>query len=126
MDENKKMKWQKDLDAFFPIYNSFILEGYIDDEQPCDSESGGIGYCRLYEYFDKVYSNNPLRELRKRVIIYDPTESYDKRFKICDDDWIQVDKEPNDQEASEDSEPKKVMQYTSEMSQHFWDIMYLN
>ena len=36
MDDKQKMKWQKDLDTFFPIYSTFILEGYVDDDQPYD------------------------------------------------------------------------------------------
>ena len=124
MEESKKMKWQKDLDTFFPIYNSFIFEGFIDDDQPYEDENGEIKYCRLYDYFDKVYSKNADPTKRKRVIIYDPTESDDKRFKICDDDCMQ--EEVVDESAdNSDGQPKKVMTYmSSQMSQHFWDIVH--
>lgn len=124
MEESKKMKWQKDLDTFFPIYNSFIFEGFIDDDQPYENENGEIKYCRLYDYFDKVYSNHPDPSKRKRVIIYDPTESEDKRFKICDDDCMQEDVVEESADSS-NGEPKKVMHYmSSQMSQHFWDIVH--
>ncbi len=123
MEENKKMKWQKDLDTFFPIYNSFIFEGYIDDDQPYESENKEIKYCRLYDYFDKVYSNNPDPDKRMRVIIYDPTESEEKRFKICDDNCMVS--EEVDPDAEEGAEPKKRMVYPdSELSQHFWDVIH--
>lgn len=124
MKESKKMKWQKDLDTFFPIYNSFIFEGFIDDDQPYEDENGEIKYCRLYDYFDKVYSNHTDPSKRKRVIIYDPTESYDKRFKICDDDCMQEDVVDESADSS-NGMPKKVMHYmSSQMSQHFWDIVH--
>lgn len=124
MEDNKKMKWQKDLEAFYPIYNSFIFEGYIDDDQPYEDVGGKIKYCRLYDYFDKVYSNHPDPTKRKRVIIYDPTESEDKRFKICDDDYMQ-EFEDVQADGDTDAEPKKVIRYmSSQMSQHFWDIVH--
>lgn len=124
MEDSKKMKWQKDLEAFYPIYNTFIFEGYIDDDQPYEDVGGDIKYCRLYDYFDKVYSNHPDPTQRKRVIIYDPTESEDKRFKICDDDYMQ-EFEENQTDSETDQEPKKVIRYmSSQMSQHFWDIVH--
>jgi len=124
MEDSKKMKWQKDLEAFYPIYNSFIFEGYIDDDQPYEDVGGEIKYCRLYDYFDKVYSNHPDPTKRKRVIIYDPTESEDKRFKICDDDYMQ-EFEDVQADGDSDAEPKKVIRYmSSQMSQHFWDIVH--
>ncbi|MGN0813409.1 MAG: AAA family ATPase [Candidatus Coproplasma sp.] len=120
MEDSKKMKWQKDLDTFFPIYNSFILEGFIDDMQPYEDENGEIKFCKLYDYFDKVYSNHTDPAMRKRVIIYDPTESDDKRFKICDSECIMG--EVPDENGGE---PRRVANYmTSQMSQHFWDIVH--
>ncbi|MDE6401436.1 MAG: hypothetical protein K2L54_02360, partial [Clostridiales bacterium] len=83
-EESWKMKWQKDFETFFPIYNTFVLEGFIDDDQPyLDGDT--VSYCRLHDYFDKIYSKHEDSELKKRVIIYDPTESLEKRFRICDD-----------------------------------------
>lgn len=123
MDNCKKMKWQKDLEMFFPLYNSFILEGYIDDDQPFDTESGEVGYCRIYEYLDKLYSNNPDKKLRKRVIIYDPTESEEKKFKICDESYDIV--EENVEPENPNSETRNRYVYTeSDLSQHFWDIIH--
>ena len=116
---NKDVKWQKDLETFFPIYNSFILEGFIDDDQPYTGEDGKTHYCRLDEYFDKVYSENEDLSKRRRVIVYDPTEAEDARFKICDDDFFMEEK-PAEREGES---AKKVMNYNSRMSQHFWDII---
>lgn len=120
MASNKNIKWQKDLETFFPIYNSFIFEGFIDDDQPYLDENNQVRYCRLDEYFDKIYSNHSDASLRKRVIIYDPTESEDMRFKICDDSGILQEIED---EKKGDGSTKKVMSYGSGMSQHFWDIV---
>lgn len=115
-----EIKWQKDLETFFPLYNSFIFEGYIDDDQPYEEE-GELKYCKIYEYFDKIYSNHENNSLRKRVIIYDPTESEDKRFMICDNNFITLEEEdPN----SEEGKPKIKLQYDSNLSQHFWDILH--
>lgn len=131
MDENKKMKWQKDLEEFYDIYNSFIFEGYIDDDQPYEDANGEIKYCRLYDYFDKVYSNHAEPAKRKRVIIYDPTEAVDKRFKICDEDYYQEIVENNggngngESNGQTDRPTRTRMRYmSSEMSQHFWDILH--
>lgn len=123
MEDNKKMKWQKDWETFFPIYNSFILEGLVDDDQPYEDEDGTIKYCRLHEYFDKLYSNHADPNMRKRVIIYDPTESEDKRFKICDDNYSQEPVPQDDDEPAD--EQKYTMRYaSSQVSQHFWDIVH--
>ena len=120
-NEKWKMKWQKDFETFFPVYNSFILEGFIDDDQPYIDENGNVAYCRLYDYFDKVYSDNADPALRKRVIIYEPTECVEKRFKICDDGFpIEEEPDGNDPEG----EPRIKMDYGSKMSQHFWDIVH--
>ena len=120
MASNKNVKWQKDLETFFPIYNSFIFEGFIDDDQPYLDENNQVKYCRLDEYFDKLYSNHADPSLRKRVIIYDPTESEDMRFTICDDSGILQEVEDT---KKGDGSTKKVMSYASGMSQHFWDIV---
>jgi len=119
MNDSRKMKWQKDLDTFFPIYNTFIFTGHIDDDQPCDEADGSNGYCRLHEYFEKMYNRNEQKELRKRVIIYDPTESQEKRFTICGEDNLvptrMVDAEGNERET---------VSCRSVVSQHFWDILH--
>ena len=124
MDGDKRMKWQKDLDSFFSIYNTFLFEGYVDDDQPYDDDNGELQFCHLYEYFDKVYSHHPDPIKRKRVIIYDPTESEEKRFRICDDDYMQVFEESNEN-GETDKAPKSIIEYgSSQMSQHFWDIVH--
>lgn len=123
MEDNRKMKWQKDWETFFSIYNSFILEGFVDDDQPYEDWDGKIKYCRLYEYFDKVYSNHADPLKRKRVIIYDPTESEEKRFHICDENYSREAVEPTADEPVD--ETKYKLNYTnSAMSQHFWDITH--
>ncbi len=121
MQENLKMKWQKDLETFYPIYNSFILEGFVDDDYPYVDENDNVQYCGIHEYFDKVYSNHKERDKRKRVIIYDPTESESKRFQICDDQFFEI---AEKDESKPGEEPKKVTKYTSsKLSQHFWEIL---
>lgn len=117
MDNNSKMKWQIDLDTYYPIYNSFILEGYVDDNQPYE-EDGEIKYCSLCDYIVKQFNEHPDREKRKRVIIYDPTESEDRRFYICDD---RFERETEEAEEGEDSKVKMI--YDSAKSQHFWDLL---
>ena len=83
MSNSNAMKWQKDLDTYFPIYNTFILEGFVDDDVQY-LDKGKIAYCKIPEYFDKLYSEREEKSERKRVIIYDPTECVEKRFTICD------------------------------------------
>lgn len=107
MDDSRKMKWQRDLETYYPIYNSFILEGHIDDDQPYE-ENGEIKYCRIPEYLDKIYSNHPDRSHKKKVIIYDPSEAEKKKFKICDDKY--------------DMDDTGIPIYDSPLSQHFYDI----
>jgi len=120
MSNDIKMKWQKDLDTFYPIYNTFIFEGLIDDDQPYEVENGRIQYCSLPEYFDKVYSNHPDKDKKKRVIIYDPAESEDKRFKICDEGVPDVEVREENGTSSE----VPVYRYDSVKSQHIWDIIH--
>lgn len=118
-EESWKMKWQKDFETFFPIYNTFVLEGFIDDDQPyLDGDT--VSYCRLHDYFDKIYSKHEDSELKKRVIIYDPTESLEKRFRICDDGDPIEEPDPN----NPNGKPRVCMDYDSKMSQHFWDILH--
>lgn len=129
MDENKKMKWQKDLETFFPLYNTFLLEGYTDDDQPCDGENGEVRYCRLCDYFDTVYTNNQDPKLNKRVIIYDPTESEEKRFDIRDNSYLYREEEPPadaEEQPADTSRPlRMVKEYpaSSYMSYHFLEIL---
>lgn len=131
MSSNHAMKWQKDLETYFPIYNTFILEGFIDDDVQYLDEGERIAYCKIPEYFDKVYSDHKDRLKRKRVIIYDPTECLEKRFTICDDDSEEC---TGNCESCEDqcelkecngSIPKVKLHYpSSRLSQKFWNIIH--
>lgn len=129
MDETKKMKWQKDFETFFPLYNTFLLEGYTDDDQPCDGEDGTVRYCHLADYFDAVYTNNADPKLNKRVIVYDPTESETKRFDIRDSGYAF--REEQDEGDAEDvrsdgaERPHRVVKTfpQSRMSRHFASIL---
>ncbi len=131
-NDPKAMKWQKDLETFFPIYNTFVFDGFTDDDQPYTTPDGESGYCMLYEYFDKMYSNHPEFDKRKRVIIYDPTESENKRFRICDDDYEYETDDGEEQgdggedagETDELEDEGPVLHYNSPMSRHFWDITH--
>lgn len=116
MNDKRKTKWQKDLEIYYPIYNSFILEGCIDDDQPFE-ENGQIKYCRIDEYLDNTYSNHPDRLSKKRVIIYDPSEGEKMKFKICDTGYPELSNESGDE-----SERKTVTKYDSILSQRFYDI----
>ena len=121
MSNRKRMKWQKDFDTFYPIYNTFIFEGLIDDDQPYQTQSGEVKYCSLDEYFDKVYSNHPDSNKKKLVIIYDPTESEDKRFKICDENYGIT---TETREENNSSQEVTIFNYDSIKAQHFWDIVH--
>jgi len=130
MSNNNAMKWQKDLETYFSIYNTFILEGFIDDDVQYLDE-GKIAYCKIPDYFDKVYSEHKERSERKRVIIYDPTECVEKRFQICDDsdsvcsgDCENDCKNPCELKACKASEIKVKSQYESQLSQTFWNIIH--
>ncbi|MBO5334973.1 MAG: ATP-dependent Clp protease ATP-binding subunit [Clostridia bacterium] len=120
MKETKKMKWQKDYEKFFSIYNTFVLEGYVDDDQPYE-EDEQIRYCRLFEYFDKTHTEAADPSWKKRVIVYDPTEAPDVRFHICDESWA-LEELPETNDGEESSDKPKV-NYESRMSQDFWDLV---
>ena len=82
-NSNRKMKWQIDLDSYFNVYSTFILDGYIDDVQPHVIDGDPfVDYINIEEYFEQHYYDTPAAN-KKCVIIYDPTESSDKRFHIC-------------------------------------------
>ena len=49
-DTTNKMKWQKDLDTFFPLYNTFLIDGCVDDEQPYVKDNGTKEYCSIEKY----------------------------------------------------------------------------
>lgn len=113
-----QLKWQKDLESYFPIYNSFILDGYIEDIQPYE-EDGKINYCKVYDFIEKTYGQNGRLGFNKRIILYDPTESEEKRFYICDDDYDVV----NVEDPDNNEQHKTKHQYASRVSQRFYDIV---
>ena len=117
-DNASKMKWQKDLDTFFPLYNTFLIDGYVDDEQPYVGDDGKKQYCSIEKYLEQTFGKD------RCVVIYDPTEAEDMRFKICDE-YVTVNEEedqPSD-ESAEDMPPKVTREYDSDIAQHFWDIV---
>ena len=130
MSNSNAMKWQKDLETYFPIYNTFILEGFVDDDVQY-LDKGKIAYCKIPEYFDKLYSEREEKSERKRVIIYDPTECVEKRFTICDFDCDDCGGDcANCQDQCElkennGSDPKVKLRYpSSQLSQKFWNIIH--
>ena len=117
-NSNRKMKWQIDLDSYFNVYSTFILDGYIDDVQPIviDGDSS-VEYKSIEEYFERHYYDTPAAN-KKCVIIYDPTESSDKRFHIC---------EAYDEQLEQNEKNKKTRikyTYNNQLAQHFYDILH--
>lgn len=109
-----KPKWQKDLDTYYSIYNTFIFTGYIDDLLPME-ENGAVSYVTMTEYIEKQYGGDAPR---KCVITYDPTESEDKQFHICSEELVAP---PSDDDEEDDSEEYSVS-FADERAQHFYDI----
>ena len=139
MDNNQAhwmAKWQKDFDTYFSIYNTFILEGFVDDVQPYSGENGEVEYCPLTDYFEHVYKDNEDGK-NKVVIVYDPTEAYDMRFKICadsEDTYEPFDESENQEDADSDNirvssnnkDKYKVTKHFAgcKLAQRFWDILH--
>ena len=117
-DNASKMKWQKDLDTFFPLYNTFLIDGYVDDEQPYVGDDGAKQYCSIEKYLEQTFGKD------RCVVIYDPTEAEDMRFKICDE-YVTVNEEEDQpaDESADDMPPKVTREYDSDIAQHFWDIV---
>lgn len=117
-DNASKMKWQKDLDTFFPLYNTFLIDGYVDDEQPYVGDDGKKQYCSIEKYLEQTFGKD------RCVVIYDPTEAEDMRFKICDE-YVTVNEEEDQpaDESADDMPPKVTREYDSDIAQHFWDIV---
>ena len=67
-NNRRKMKWQLDLDSYFNIYSTFILEGYIDDVQPnvIDNEEN-VNYVSVTDYLENHYFDLP--ETHKKCVI---------------------------------------------------------
>ncbi len=127
MNVEFKMKWQKDLDTYLSLYNTIILDGFIDDEVPYMSEdSNGISYCKVHEYIDEIYSNNDDEHKNKKVIVYDPAEAVEKRFTIlgevgkpCNESGDLV-----EEDEAFDCNKKYQMKFKTKQAQTIWDILH--
>ena len=118
MEDKRKMKWQVDFDSFFNVFNTFIIDGNIDDIQPMIQPDDSLEYVRLDEYLIQTLSENR-EDDKKCVVVYDPTESDDKRFHISGE-FTETLKENNDSDA----EPEYERVYSDRLAQHFWDILH--
>ena len=103
--DKRKMKWQVDLDNFFDVFSTFIIDGNIDDIQPIIDSEGNCSYDHVKGYFQERFFHQGEKN-KKCVIIYDPTESDDKRFDITS----RVNGE--------------IGVYSDKVAQHFWDILH--
>ena len=123
MDDKRLMKWQVDFDSYFDIFNTFIIDGNIDDIQPQITPEDECRFVRLTEWFtNALYTYR--EEDRKCVIIYDPTESEDKRFTIAVP-FEEVPKEPEEgEEPADEDEQEYDRVYADSLAQHFWDILH--
>ena len=117
--DERIMKWQVDFDNFFDVFSTFIIDGNIDDIQPIiDPDDNSCNYVRVGDYFvNKLYEQRD--DDKKCVIIYDPTESDDKRFNIASP-FTETLKESDD----ENGEPEYERTYSDKLAQHFWDILH--
>lgn len=119
-DTTNKMKWQKDLDTFFPLYNTFLIDGCVDDEQPYVDDNGTKEYCSIEKYLENTFGKD------RCVVIYDPTEAEDMRFNICEEYDTKGENQEGEEsagEGAEDEPPKVTREYDSDIAQHFWDIV---
>ncbi len=108
-------KWQKDLDTYYSLYNTFVFTGYIDDMLPIE-EDGVVSYVGIEKYIERKYGGDAPK---KCVIIYDPTESEGKQFRICGD-TLEM---PPDDDEDENGEPAiPDIGYVDSRAQHFYDI----
>lgn len=119
--DERRMKWQLDFESFFDVFSTFIIDGNIDDIQPVVDESGNVNYVRMGEYFI-----NTLYEMRQQdkkcVVIYDPTESDDKRFTISAPFTETVKENENGSEDPDQVEYDRT--YSDKLAQHFWEILH--
>ena len=119
--DERRMKWQIDFDEFFNVFSTFIIDGNIDDIQPVVDANGSVSYVRIGDYFV-----NTLYEMRdtdkKCVVIYDPTESDDKKFTIsCP--FTETLKE-NSENSDNPDEQEYDREYSDKLAQHFWEILH--
>ncbi len=121
--DKRIMKWQVDFDSFFNVFNTFVIDGNIDDIQPViDPTDNSVSYSRIGEYFiTKLYEQR--ENDKKCVIIYDPTESDDKRFNIASR-FTETLKMPEDGSEPEEGEREFERTYDDKLAQHFWEILH--
>lgn len=121
-DINKRrMKWQIDFDSFFDVFGTYVIDGHIDDLQPIVAEDGTVDYKPLTDYFvDRFYTTR--EEDKKCVIVYDPTESEDKRFTICVPYEEEV--KQSDQPSDDPDSIEYDRRYSEHLAQHFWEILH--
>ncbi len=83
---NYDIKWQKDLALFMPIYNSIVLEGFINDLYPVKKQGEIYGSYEGLEYEDEAaysYYDLPytIAELYKKdycIVFFDHTKKQGK------------------------------------------------
>ncbi|MBE6553146.1 MAG: ATP-dependent Clp protease ATP-binding subunit [Ruminococcaceae bacterium] len=118
MEDKRRMKWQVDFDSFINVFSTFVIDGNIDDIQPLIQPDDSLEYVRMDDYLIRTLSEN--RETDKKcVIVYDPTESDDKRFYIAGE-FTETIKESDDPDA----EPEYERTYSDRLAQHFWEILH--
>lgn len=126
MNDQRRMKWQIDFDCFMNVFSTFIIDGNIDDVQPVIDEDNQVEYVRLDEYFTKTLCEQRTQD-KKCVIIYDPTESDDKRFHIASE-YTETPKEPDEDAEPQDEQNEDDIEYertySDRLAQHFWDILH--
>ena len=77
-----EIKWQKDLALFLPIYNCFVLEGFINDLYPVKQSGDNYdSYAEIefldeakYSYFNLAYTIAELYKDKYCVVFFDHTK----------------------------------------------------
>lgn len=118
-------KWQKDLEDFYDVYSTFVIDGYIDDLQPYiedidqDLDTAEVEKIGICEYFDKLFHGKTYHNEKNLLIIYDPTESIGRRFDIkAESEQIHV------EEEDENKSPYPNVEYVNcELAKHFYEIL---
>ena len=131
MAENKILKgkdilqkWQRDFENFYDVYSTFIIDGFIEDLQPyVENLEGDINHINVEnldvcDYFKKIFENKEYHGKRNLLVIYDPTESVDRRFDIRDN-YTEMASDEN----SDDDSPYGNRLYNSQLATHFYEIL---
>lgn len=135
MAENKTLKgkdilqkWQKDFENFYDVYSTFIIDGFIDDLQPYVEDLEGevdqinVENLDICEYFKKIFENKEYHGKRNLLVIYDPTESVDRRFDIREE-YTEIEPEENSEESTDNNSPYGNRLYNSQLASHFYEIL---